>query len=65
MLIFFHVGGEITVHTQPMHFTTDNDLIFTYDWNVVFRLAGNGAGITSVALIEVYGHSPLLNFIFF
>src|SRR6185312_5680674 len=39
------VAGEIGIDAEPLHVAPDLDLLFAYDGHIVFRLAGNHAGI--------------------
>ena len=50
----------IPVKAKPVHFPAPQDLIFTNNGNVVFRLAGHNARATSGALAEINGHGPLV-----
>ena len=63
MIIFFHVWCKISVHPKPVHFTTHNDLVFSNDWDIIFRLTCNIAGIAAITDVEVNCHTPLLNFV--
>ena len=51
---------EITVDPDPVHLTTACDLILADDRDVVLALAGDRAGITSNACVQIDRHSPLI-----
>src|SRR5215471_3904601 len=43
-----------------MHLASAHDLVFADDGDVVFRLAGDNAGVATVAAVEVDGHRPFV-----
>src|SRR4029077_15011651 len=48
----------IAVDANPVHFAATQNLVFADDWNVVFRDAGDHAGIAAIATVEINGHTP-------
>ena len=54
------ITGEVAIEANPGHVAIFANLVFSDDRNVVFRLAGNDAGIATCASIEIHRHSPLL-----
>ena len=54
------VGLEVPVDPEPMHFPTADDLFFTDDRNVVFRLASDHAGVAAGSLVQIDRHTPLV-----
>ena len=51
---------EVTIESDPVHLTSPEYLILSYDRYVVFALAGNYAGAAAGALIEIDRHAPLV-----
>src|SRR5258708_618164 len=51
----------VAVDADPMHFAAAHDLILADYGDVVFRLAGDHAGIAAIALVQVDGHRPLVS----
>ena len=41
----------------------DADLLFAYDWNIIFRLTGDGAGMATDAHIKIHHHAPFVAFV--
>ena len=58
-----HGGRIIAIHPHPVHFPAHGHLFFTDDWNIVFSLTSNQAGIASHTGIEINCHTPLVNLV--
>ncbi len=43
-----------------MHFAAAHDLLFAHYSDIVFRLAGDHAGVAAIAAIEIDDHGPLV-----
>ena len=56
-------GREITIHADPVHFTTHGDLLFANNRNIVFCLTSNQTRVAADAIIKINGHRPLLTLI--
>src|SRR5581483_11500133 len=48
----------VLVDAQPLHLAAHDHLVFADDGHIVFRLAGDHAGIAADAAVEINGHSP-------
>jgi len=57
-LRIIEIAPAVGVDAQPVHFPAARDLFFSDDGNVVFRLAGDDAGVAADAGIQVDGHAP-------
>ena len=62
-LRIFHRAGVKRTHADPVHLAMDADLLFAYDWNIIFRLTGDGAGMAADADIEIDDHAPFVAFV--
>ena len=61
----FRTAGEITVNPNPVHLAVSRYLILADDRHVVLALAGQHARGTSDTGIQVDGHAPLVQALFF
>ena len=52
------VAGIIPVYAYPVHLAAGGNLLFADYGNIIFRLAGDSAGVTTNARVQVYGHAP-------
>jgi hypothetical protein len=53
-----HTAFVITVDAQPVHGSANRHLAFAHNGNVVLSLAGDHAGVTTNASVQVDGHTP-------
>ena len=60
--IFLCAGVE-RADADPVHLSVNTNLLFAYHRNIVFRLAGNGAGMAADADVEIDHHAPFVAFI--
>src|SRR6185312_13317638 len=54
------VLAVVAVDADPVHLPPTVDFLLADHWNVILRLAGDGAGVAADARIEVDDHSPLV-----
>ena len=54
----------IAVDAQPMHLPAAGHFGFADDRNIVFRLAGDDAGVAADAGVHIDGHAPGVAFVF-
>ena len=52
--------GEVTIHPDPGHFTTTQDLILTHNRDIILGLTSHLTGRAAQAGIEVDRHRPLV-----
>ena len=50
----------VAIDANPVHFASAHHLVLADNRNVVFRLAGDDAGVAAIAAIEVDGHGPFV-----
>ena len=52
------LGFVVAVDADPVHLAAAHDLILADDRDIVFRHAGDHAGVAAVAAVQVDGHAP-------
>ena len=52
------VAFEISVEANPVHLAAADHFFFSDDGNVVFRLAGDRAGVATDAVVQIDRHAP-------
>ena len=57
------VALDVTLHAQPRHFAANRRALFAHDRKVVLRVAGDHAGRTPVAAVEVNRHAPAIGLV--
>src|SRR5207248_4974463 len=50
-------------NSDPMHLAVKTNLLFAYHRNIVFGLAGDGAGMAADTDIEIDDHAPFVAFV--
>ena len=53
-----HIAAEVAIDAQPVHLAPRFDLFFADDRDVIFRLAGDDAGVTADTGVQVDAHAP-------
>jgi len=59
-LRLINITVEIAIDSYPVHLATLARLLLAHQWNVVFRLTGNRAGVAANARVQINAHPPLI-----
>ena len=60
LILWISIRRIITVNSNPMHLTASGYFEFAHHRYIVFCCAGNNAGTTTNAGVQINGHSPLM-----
>ena len=59
-ITFLVIEGIVTVNTDPVHFTTAFNLVFTYNRDIIFGAASYNAGTATGTGVKVNSHHPVV-----